>query len=93
MIFLNFTYISPKRKKATLEMAYKSIIISKLDDQMSKSWKQIAAHTFETSITKFDMLKNWLPDCSAQDRIQNPDFLFLPLCSVLVRLKMGHLNE
>ena len=59
---------SPKRKKAILEMALKSFNISKLDHQMSKRWKQIAAHAFET-ITKFDRMKNWVPDCWAQDRI------------------------
>ena len=40
-------------------MALKSFIISKLDHQMSKSWKRIVAHAFET-IIKFDMLKNWV---------------------------------
>ena len=40
------------------------VIISKLDNQMSKNWKRkrIARHIFE-SINKFDRLKNWVPDC------------------------------
>ena len=45
-----------------LEMALKSFIISKLDHLMSKSWKWIAAHAFETT-NKFDKLKKlstWL---------------------------------
>ena len=50
-------FISPKRKNSILEMALKSFIISKLDHQMSKSWKQIVAHAFETT-KKFDKLKN-----------------------------------
>ena len=37
-------FISQKRKKTILEMALKSFILSKLDHQMSKSWKGIAAH-------------------------------------------------
>ena len=61
-------FISPKRKNAILEMALKSFILSKLDHQMSKSWKRIAAHELETT-SKFDLLKNWVPDCSAQGRI------------------------
>ena len=64
----NNFFITPKWKKAFLEMALKSFNISKLDHQMSKRWKQIAAHAFET-ITKFDRMKNWVPDCWAQDRI------------------------
>ena len=35
-------FISPKRKKAVLEMVLKSFILSKLDHQMSKSLKGIA---------------------------------------------------
>ena len=35
----NDLFISSKRKNPILEMALKSFIISKLDDQMSKSWK------------------------------------------------------
>ena len=49
-------------------MALKSLSISKLDYQMSKSWKKSAAHELETT-SKFDKLKNWVPDSSAQDRI------------------------
>ena len=60
-------FISLKRKNTILEMASKSLILSKLDHQMSKSWKRIAAHELETT-SKFDLLKNWVPDCSAQDR-------------------------
>ena len=56
--------ISPKRKIAVLEMALKSSNISKLDHQMSKSWKKIAAHELEIT-SKFDLLENWVPDCSA----------------------------
>jgi hypothetical protein len=92
-------------------MALKSFIISKLDHQMSKSWKGIAAHAFETT-KKFDKLKNWVPeDCSGQDfdkkildskhvlklyfksSRKNPDFLFLPLPSELVWLKIHHLMK
>jgi hypothetical protein len=50
-------FISLKWKKPILEMALKSFNTSKLDHQMSKSGKQIAAHAFET-ITKFERLKN-----------------------------------
>ena len=42
-------------------------------DQMSKSWKNCAADELETT-TKFDWLKNWVPDCSAQDRISTKPF-------------------
>ena len=66
-------FISPKRKNASLEMALKSFILSKLDLQMSKSWKRIAAHELETT-SKFDLLKNWVPDCSAQGRILAKSF-------------------
>ena len=54
-------------------MALKSFIISKIDYQMSKSWKQIVVHAFETT-NKYDKLKNWVPDCSAQDRISKKSF-------------------
>ena len=40
----NDLFISPKWKKAILEMALKSFILSKLDRQMSKSLKWIVAH-------------------------------------------------
>ena len=40
--------ISPKRKNTILEMALKSLILSKLDHQMSKSWKRIVAHELQT---------------------------------------------
>ena len=50
-------FISPKRKKTILEMALKSLNISKLDHQMSKSRKKSAAHELETT-SKFDLLKN-----------------------------------
>ena len=66
-------FISLKRKNAILEMALKSFILSKLDHQMSKSWKRIAAHELQTS-SRFDLLKNWVPDCSAQDRISRKSF-------------------
>ena len=46
----------------------KSFILSKLDHYISKSWKRIVAHAFETN-TKFGRLENWVPDCSAEDRI------------------------
>ena len=36
-------FILPKRKKTILETALNSFNISKLDHQMSKSWKQIAS--------------------------------------------------
>ena len=101
----NDLFISPKRKET---LFWKSFILSKLDHQMSKSWKRIVAHELQTT-SKFDLLKNWVPDCSAQDRISAKSlyvaskkctsspvgkiqiFLFLPLCFVLVRLKMRHL--
>ena len=54
-------------------MALESFILSKLDHQMSKYWKRIAAHELETT-SKFDILKNWVPDCSAQDRISAKSF-------------------
>ena len=54
-------------------MALKSLNISKLDYQMSKSWKKSAAHELETT-SKFDLLKNWVPDCSAQGRISAKSF-------------------
>ena len=66
-------FISLIWKKTILEMAFKSFIISKLDHQMLKSWKRIARHVFET-ISKFDRLKNWAPDCSAQDMFQKKLF-------------------
>ena len=98
--------ISPKWKNTILEMALKSFLLSKLDHQMSKSWKRIVAHTFE-SIIKFDTLKNWLLS-SGQDfgktfldskhvlkvyfkpRRKNPFLLFLPLTSEPVWLKIYH---
>ena len=67
-------FISLKQKNAILEMALKSFIISKLDHQMSKSWKRIVAHELQTS-SKFDLLKKWVTDCSAQDRISAKNFL------------------
>ena len=73
MIFFYFTYFSPKWNNAIIEMALKSFILSNVDHQKSKSWKQIAAHAYET-ITKFDRLKNWLLDCSAKDRISSKTF-------------------
>ena len=89
--------ISPKRKNTILEMALKSLILSKLDHQMSKSWKRIVAHAFETT-NKFDKLKNWVPDCSAQNmssrctsRPVGEIQIFLPLSFELVWLKIHHL--
>ena len=76
----NDLVISPKRKNPILEMALKSFIMSKLDHQMSKSWKGIAAHELETT-NKFDKLKNWVPDCSAQDRILKKTSLKTKKCS------------
>ena len=69
----NDVFISPKRKKPILEMALKSFNISKVDHQMSKSWKQSAAHELKTT-SKLDRLKNWVPDCSAQGRISAKTF-------------------
>ena len=54
-------------------MALKSLNISKLYHQMSKSWKKSAAHELEIT-SKFDKLKNWVPDCSAQGRISAKSF-------------------
>ena len=83
-------FISPKRKNASLEMALKSFILSRLDNQMSKRWKQIAAHELETT-SKFDLLKNWVPDCSAQERISKK---FLDSKHVLkVYLKPSRKNQ
>ena len=48
--------ISPKRKNTSLEMALKSFILSKLDHQMSKSWKRVVAHELQTS----EKLSTWL---------------------------------
>ena len=95
-----------KMEKGYFFIAQKSFIISKLDHQMSKTWKNCAADELQTT-TKFDRLKNWVPD-SAQDRIstnQNMSsrctsspigkiriFLFLPLPSKLAPKKNGHLT-
>ena len=38
--------------------------MSKLDNQMSKSWKQITAHVFETT-NKFGQTKIGVPDLPA----------------------------
>ncbi len=65
--------ISPKRKNPADFIAEKSLIISKFDHQMSKSRKKSAVHELETT-SKFDQLKNWVPDCSAQDRISAKSF-------------------
>ena len=79
-------FISPKRKKTILEMALKSFDTSKLNYQMSNSWKKSAAHKLE-STSKFDLLKNWVHDCSAQGRIwakstQDHHTLLAPLSAV-----------
>ena len=42
----------------------KLFIISKLDNQVSKSWKQMVAYVFETT-TNFGELKIGVPDFSA----------------------------
>ena len=54
-------------------MALKSSIMSKLDHQMSKIWKGIAALELE-NINKFDKLKKLVPDCLAQDTISAKSF-------------------
>ena len=36
-------------------MALKSLILSKLDHQMSKSWKRIVAHKLQTT-SRFDLI-------------------------------------
>ena len=70
-------------------MALKSFILSKLDRQMSKYWKRIAAHELETT-SKFDLLKNWVPDSSGQDFDKN----FLDSKHVLkVYFKPGRKNQ
>ena len=56
MIF-HFTDTSPKRKNAILEIAEKSIIVSKLDHQMSKSGKHCVADKL-VATNKFDKVKN-----------------------------------
>ena len=45
----------------SMEIGLKSFIMSKLDNQMSKSWKQIVSHVFETA-NKFGQLKTGVPD-------------------------------
>ena len=64
-----------------------------------KGWKQIAAHAFET-ITKFDRLKNWLPESSRctsspvwKIKILNQDFSFIPLPSEPAWLKIHYLSS
>ena len=69
-------------ERSVFLMALKSFILSKLDHQMSKSWKRIAAHELQTS-SKFDLLKNWVPDCSAQDRI-SAKFYSIKTCPQVV---------
>ena len=39
-----------KQKKTILEIGLKSFIVPKHDNQMSKSWKQIIQHVFETTV-------------------------------------------
>ena len=72
-------------------MALKSSILSKLNHQMSKSWKEIAAHELETS-TKFDRLKNWVPDCSAQDMISEKSFYTQNMSSRYTSSPVGKKN-
>ena len=62
-----------KGKNTILEITSKRFITSKFDHQMSKYWKRIGAHIFDAT-NKFDRLKNWVPDCSAQDRISAETF-------------------
>ena len=81
-------FISPKRKNAVLEMSLKSFIMSKLDQQMSKSWKQSAAHKLETT-SKLDLLKNWVPDFSAQDRILTKTFFIQNMSSRFTSSPVG----
>ena len=50
-----------------MEMALKSFTLSKLVHQMSKSWKRSVTYELQTT-SKFDPLKNWVHDCSAQGR-------------------------
>ena len=71
-------------------MALKSFIISKLDHQMSKSWKRIVAHTFETT-NKFENCQTEYLTSSPVGKIQIL-FLFLPLPRELVWLKINHLT-
>ena len=89
-------------------MVLKSFVLSKLDPQMSKSWKGIVAHELKTTyiqIWQAEKLSTWLLS-SGQDfsktfldskhvlkvyfkpSRKNQDFLFLPLCSELVWLKI-----
>ena len=60
-------FISPKWKITVLEMSLKSSIMSKLDHQMSIILIEFAGPKLQHS-SRFDLLKNWVPDCSAQDR-------------------------
>ena len=60
-------FISPKWKITVLEMSLKSSIMSKLDHQMSIILIEFAGPNLQP-ISRFDLLKNWVPDCSAQDR-------------------------
>ena len=66
-------FISPKRKITILEMSLKSSIMSKLDHQMSIILIEFAGPKLQP-ISRFDLLKNWVPDCSAQDRISEKVF-------------------
>ena len=68
----NNKIVCPKDQKITYEILESYYFLTKLD-QMSKSWKNCAADELETT-TKFDWLKNWVPDCSAQDRISTKTF-------------------
>ena len=48
-------------------MSIKSSVMSELDHQMSVSLIDFASPLLNPT-SKFDLLKNWAPDCSAQDR-------------------------
>ena len=80
-----------KREKTNLEMALKSFDISILEHQMSKSWKQSVAHAFETA-TKFARLKNWVPDCLAQDRISAKVFYTQNISSSCTSSPVGNIQ-
>jgi hypothetical protein len=95
-------------EKSYFFICLKSFIISKLDQQMSKSWKHCGARQTQT-ISKFDRLKNWVPDCVIAQfrtgfwqnlfrlktipRKKNQDFWFLPFLPSLPLWKMTKLQK
>ena len=61
------------RKKYKSQSGLKNIKMSDIGLRFGNiewigSWKRIVAHELQTT-SRIDLLKNWVPDCSAQDRI------------------------